>query len=178
MAIPIFLSYPKPHSQIQFTFISKLCDSLKNKGMEHRTLGVNEYDMGSPLKAIRRLMLESDGLIVIAFKRLYIERGTYRYDPDLTNILTERVESLWLTSPYCQIEPAMAYQLRLPILVLREQGVRPEGILEQGIVGTYIPEFSLDEHASNYFESPEWQALFKKWESQVRVVVNSKRSTA
>jgi len=36
------------------------------RGLEPRTLGVTDYDMDAPLKAIRRLMLESNGLITIA----------------------------------------------------------------------------------------------------------------
>jgi len=42
------------------------------RGLEPRTLGVTDYDMDAPLKAIRRLMLESNGLITIAFKRALI----------------------------------------------------------------------------------------------------------
>nr|VFJ88362.1 MAG: hypothetical protein BECKLFY1418A_GA0070994_100411 [Candidatus Kentron sp. LFY] len=42
------------------------------RGLEPRTLGVTDYDMDAPLKAIRRLMLESNGLITIALRRSLI----------------------------------------------------------------------------------------------------------
>jgi hypothetical protein len=47
---------------------------LKNRGFEPRTLGVTDYDMQEPLTAIRRLMLESNGLLTIAFRRGFIKK--------------------------------------------------------------------------------------------------------
>lgn len=64
----------------------------------------------------------------------------------------------------------MAYQLDLPILTLREQGVIQEGLLEKGVVGTYMPEFSLED----YLQSPEWNDLVGQWEGLVRAVVEMK----
>ncbi len=45
--------------------------------------------MDAPLKAIRRLMLESHGLITIAFGRTFVERGltNCRSDLELTPLL-------------------------------------------------------------------------------------------
>ena len=174
MAVTIFLSYPKPHLQSQSGFIDELHIYLKGRGMEPRTLGVNEYDMDAPLKAIRRLMLESNGLITVAFRRLYVENGAARYGADIVGTSPIEFEDIWLTSPYCQIEPAMAYQLGLPILILREKGVYPEGLLEKGAVGTYMPEFSLEQDVPNYLQSPEWNSLVSKWEGKVRAVVDAK----
>jgi hypothetical protein len=68
----------------------------------------------------------------------------------------------------------MAYQIGLPILLLREKGVIDDGILEKGVVGTYMPEFDLDSSLDDYFTSPEWNNLIWKWESQVRTVVDKK----
>ncbi len=70
----------------------------------------------------------------------------------------------------------MAYQLGLPILLLREQGVMSDGLLERGIVSTYLPEFSLDGDTEEYLDSPEWAQIVSKWEGQVRSVVESKGS--
>ncbi len=91
--------------------------------LEPRTLGVTDYDMDAPLKAIRRLMLEFNGLITVAFRRSLIVEAKIRANTDLPEIQESRMTDGWLSSPYCQIEPAMAYQLGLPVLVLREKGV-------------------------------------------------------
>ena len=174
MSIPVFLSYPRPHVYRQTQFIESVQQYLRIRGLEPRTLGVTDYDTDAPLRAIRRLMLESNGVITIAFRRLYIEEGESKYGTDIPNTKQTPIKNIWLTSPWCQIEPAMAYQLGLPVLILREQGVLDEGILEKGIAGTYMPEFSLDDDPSSYLQSLEWGSLIGKWEGYVRSVVDTK----
>jgi hypothetical protein len=176
MRIPVFLSYPKPHWRRQQALIDRLETYLRSRGLEPRTLGVTDYDMDAPLKAIRRLMLESNGLITVAFRRTLIVEGRSRPEPDLPDTKESLIQRTWLTSPYCQIEPAMAYQLGLPTLILRERGVHQEGLLEKGVVGTYMPEFSLEVDSTDYFDSPEWNDLIGKWEGYVRAVVDKKGS--
>ena len=173
MAIPVFLSYPQPHQQKQSAFVQEVAAYLRQRGLEPKTLGVNEYDTDAPLTAIRRLMLESNGLITIAFRRLWVEDATSRKDADVSWANATTLPKTWLTSPYCHIEPAMAFQLGLPILLLRERGVLAEGVLERGVVGMYMPEFSVD-NTSNYLQSDEWNALIAKWEAQVRSVREAK----
>ncbi|MGC4860726.1 hypothetical protein [Micromonospora sp. DT41] len=126
------------------------------------------------MKAIRRLMLESSGLITVALRRTYIETGSGNFRTDLAGLKSYRLDDTWLTSPWSHIEPAMAYQLGLPILILREKDVPEEGLLQKGVVGMYMPEFDLDGSTENYFDSPEWNDLIFKWEAQVRAVVDRK----
>lgn len=176
MRIPVFLSYPKPHLKKQQEFIDRLESYVRGRGLEPRTLGVTDYDMDVPLKAIRRLMIESNGLITIAFRRTKILDATVKPTPDLPHAREATIKDVWLTSPWSQIEPAMAYQLGLPVLILRECGVVAEGLLEKGIVGTYMPEFSLEEPMPDYLTSLEWGDLIGKWEGFVRSVIDKKGS--
>jgi len=134
--------------------------------MVARTLGVTDYDMDAPLTAIRRLMNESHGLITVAFRRTRIERGEVNPSPDLTGIVSSSLSDVWATSPWAQIEPAMAFQLGLPILLLREHGVIEEGLLQRGVVGLYMPEIDLRSSAS-YFSSREWRDVISQWEQRV-----------
>ena len=173
MNISVFLSYPKPHLKSQKDFVNKLREYLEQRGLQPRTLGVTDYDMEAPLTAIRRLMLESNGLITVAFRRNRIEKGSGKPDSDIGEKDYD-LSGKWLTSPYCQIEPAMAFQLGLPVLILREQGVLEEGILEKGVLGMYMPEFSLSGNLNDYFKSDEWIQLIGKWEVNVRKVVENK----
>lgn len=68
----------------------------------------------------------------------------------------------------------MAYQIGLPILILKEKGVLGEGILEKGVTSTYMPEFDLDKSMEEYFNSEEWKQLIGRWEGYVRKVVENK----
>ena len=169
MNIPIFLSYPKPYLKVQEEFIERINKALQDRGLEPRTLGVTDYDMNAPLTAIRRLMLESSGMITIAFRRSLIEKGVEKPQSDI-GYKEHKLSDKWLTSPFCQIEPAMAYQLGLPILIFREDGVIDEGVLEKGVVGIYMPTFDLSCDLDEYFKSIEWSQIIQSWEDCVRRV--------
>lgn len=163
MKTSVFLSYPRPFNREQEAFIDALKTYMHMRGFEPRTLGVTDYDSDVPLRAIRRLMLESYGIVTVAFRRTKIIKGSSRPGHQHEYSLDEK----WLTSPYCQIEPAMAYQIGLPTIILRENCVVPEGLLEKGVTDFYMPVFNLDEPADIYFGSDEWQQLFRRWESRV-----------
>ncbi|WP_299685584.1 hypothetical protein [uncultured Dokdonia sp.] len=66
----------------------------------------------------------------------------------------------------------MAFQIGLPILILRENGVIADGILERGVTGT-LPEFDLTK-SNSYLENNEWLQIIGKWEGFVRKVVQTK----
>lgn len=174
MSISVFLSYPKPCFGRQKLFVEQIQSYLGERGFGPRTLGVTDYDMDAPLTAIRRLMLESNGLITIAFRRTYVEKGTARLRTDIESLREQPIDGSWLTTPWSHIEPAMAYQLGLPVLILREQGVFADGILEHGVVGLYMPEFDLERPLQEYFAAAEWRGIIGKWEGYVRAVVDRK----
>jgi hypothetical protein len=69
-----------------------------------------------------------------------------------------------------QIEPAMVFQIGLPTLILREDGMVSEGILEKGVTALYMPVFNLNTPSASYLLSAEWGQIFKKWEHQVESV--------
>lgn len=174
MQISVFLSYPKPYNTQQERFIKLISQYLEERGFQPRTLGVTDYDMEAPLTAIRRIMIESSGLLTIAFRRALIVEGTGKPDSDKLDVKPYDLSNKWLTSPYCHIEPAMAFQIGLPILIFRESGVIDDGILEKGVTGTYMPEFDLDTDIEKYFQSLEWKQLIGRWEGYVRKVSEAK----
>ena len=54
-----------------------------------------------------------------------------------------------------------------------------DGILEKGILGSYMPEFDLGSLGSlenNYLHSEEWNQIIRKWECQVASVAEAKGS--
>ena len=83
MGSSIFLSYPKPFLKKQEEFIERVTQYLQEREIQPRTLGVTDYDMDAPLTAIRRLMLESNGLVTIAFKRSLIKDGIGKPQSDI-----------------------------------------------------------------------------------------------
>ena len=182
MRSSIFLSYPKPWSAEQEAFIEGVTHYLKSRGFEPRTLGVTDYDMDAPLNGVRRLMLEANGLVTIAFRRLHVASGAIRRRPATRARASEAPPPLedetfddrWLSTPWPHIEAAMAFQLGLPILVFREAGVVADGVLEPGVVGLYLPEVDLTQNLESYLQSPEWTEPLGQWEGRVRRVIEHK----
>jgi len=188
MAISVFLSCPQPINQAQQDFIDKLSQWLKTCDMLPRTLGVTDHSDRTYLEAIRSLMAECNGMLCIAFRQTHIDKGegTVRVGGRKKKLETKPISDVWLTSPWAHIEPAMAYQIGLPILILREAGVVEDGVLAKGILGLYMPEFDLadsysfddDEQAEkeekHYLNSGEWAEISKRWEGHVRTVVDTK----
>ncbi len=170
MNIPVFLSYSRPYTDHQQEFIDRVREFLASRGLESRTLGVTDYDMDEPLTAIRRLMLESNGLLAIAFRRYHIEEGAEKVRGEQGEPKDRLLSDQYFSSAWCQIEPAMAFQLGLPILIFREKGVIADGVLEKGVLGTYLPEFDLTKPIDDYLKAPEWNQIIAEWEGYVRVV--------
>lgn len=165
MEIPIFISCPKSYLNRQETFLNKVEDYLRSCELRPLTLGRTEYSIDTPLEAIRRMMAGSFGLLALAFRRTYIEAGFDRPNSDRGERATDRSDS-WLSSTYCQIEPAMAYQIGLPILIWRETGVAAEGLLDRGAVGLAMPEFDLDNPPN--LSQREWRQPLNDWVDRVR----------
>jgi hypothetical protein len=177
--IPVFLSYATPYNRLQSLFLDRIIMELRNVLLFPRTLGVSDLETEVPIAAIRHMILSSYGLLAVAFRRVLIERAVSRPGTPREMVYTNQ----WLSSPYLQIEPSMAYQQGLPILILVENGVIQDGtlggILELGATPFFIPRFSLDNEASieAFFNSTFWKPIFMDWVGQVRAYYESLTST-
>lgn len=175
MSIFVFLSHPQPSSEAQLRFIDELSAYLEARSFVPRTLGITDYDINAPLTAVRRLLLECNGVVTVALRRMLVDHGRVLRRVAAREDGVVSVTGSWLTSPWAHIEPAMAYQLGLPIIHIREKDVLPDGILERGVLGLCGPEFDLDAHApAEYLRSPEWVAVSGQWEGYVRSVFDRK----
>jgi hypothetical protein len=178
LGISIFLSHPRPANPAQRRFAEALVAYLGERGFLPRTLGVTDYDMNAPLRAIRRILLECNGVLAVAFRRMLVIEGRVlqgqaRHPGSEDGV--ETVGGAWLTSPWAHIEPALAYELGLPLLHVREAGVRAEGLIERGVLGLCGPELDLDvESPDSYLRSHEWVSVAGTWEGYVRTVFDRK----
>ncbi|GGO93079.1 hypothetical protein [Stakelama pacifica] len=154
MEIPVFISCPKAYLQRQEDFLNQVESYLRSCELRPMTLGRSEYSINAPLVAIRQLMAGSFGLLALAFRRTLVSAAVDRPNSDIGEPQKNRDLS-WLSSPYCQIEPAMAYQIGLPVCIWREQGVMAEGLLDRGAVDLAMPEFDLD--APPVLTDKEWK---------------------
>lgn len=184
MGIPVFLSRAEPYRHSQQVFLARLCKHLVQRGLEPHTVGDTDFGLNG-MSAIRGLLLQSNGLLSVAFRRMIVNDGQDRPAPTLPLASNQKVpldQPTWLTTPWCHMETAMAYQIGLPILLLVEKGVRLEGVLEGGVLGQYPPTFDLAPEPTSLdasFESTEkWRQLLGTWEGQVREVLRNRTRPA
>ena len=185
MNIPVFLSCSGPYTKEQEAFKAKVRTHLEDYlGFMPRTLGETDYDPEEPLTACRRLMMECNGLITLAFRRYYVHEGwEYPDSPPQTKLQDKKTDNpikqkpiagKYFTSPWCQIEATMAFSLGLPILVFREKGVIEWGLLAKGIAGLYLPEEFDVNNPEDYLQRQEWKEIISEWGGWVRAVRRSK----
>lgn len=174
--VPIFLSYASPFNDQQAKFLLRVEQELSNNLLLPRTLGVTDQWTEAPLPSIRRIVLSSYGLLSVAFRRAVIYSGAAR--PGTPREV--KYSDQWLTSPYIQVEPSMAYQAGQPIMIIKENGIISDGnlggILEQGVAPLFIPTFSVDTDAAidAFFDSTQWKNTFAAWVGQVRLFYSLK----
>ncbi|MBO6186807.1 MAG: hypothetical protein J6O88_19330 [Chryseobacterium sp.] len=124
----IFISVGGTSNTEQETFVKAVEDRLTSENLLPNTVGRNKFSADAPLKAVKELMDEGSGLIVIALERTYYENGLESRGGNKEKVL----QNIKYTTPWNQIEAGMAYVKGLPILVIIEDGIKIEGLLENG----------------------------------------------
>ena len=123
----IFISHGTPYTAAQERFYARFKEVLAAKGCEAATIGENKHGVRQPVELARDAIAKSEGVAVIAFKRIEIKKGVDK--PDSTE--SSSVDGRVLSTVWNHLEAAMAYSRRLPLLILVERGVHREGMLSK-----------------------------------------------
>lgn len=161
--IDIFLSRPTDISEFQELGLNNLLSFLKKENLNPRTLGTTDYAQESPLNEIIQILELCSGMIVLGYSKIFIEQGV---------IKGERVkEPVKMASEWNQIEAALAYCTRKPLLIICDKGVS-FGFFDKGTANCYVHQVD--------FSDPQWslqrsiQGAILKWKERV-VVCNRKK---
>jgi hypothetical protein len=155
----IFLSVGRASKPEQEDFIRSVEDYLNASGFIPQTVGRTYFSSQQPLKTIAELMHECSGTVILAFERLHIVTAVdKRGSPKETPLADVNLPTVWN-----QIEATMAYMATHPLLVLVENGLRHEGLLEQGY-DWYVKSVSLDRGA---FADREFIGIYTDWKKRV-----------
>lgn len=157
----IFLSVGSTGTKIQQEATDSIFAVLEASGLSPRQMEKNEWSSEQPLKAIRRVIDECHGAVIIAFTRYEFDSGIERAKNDSSIPLGEtRFPTVWN-----QIEAALSYARNLPLLVICEHGLRDDGLLEgkydwKVFWTNFQPEELRSEKFSGFVES--WKRLVEK----------------
>ncbi len=126
--LKVFVSVGGTANEAQENFVRALEDRLRVEGLVPHTVGRNTFSSDAPLKAVTALLDECVGTVVVALERSYFAQGVEkRGGPKQAGLSDVR-----LPTPWNQIEAAMAYSRGHPLLVVVEDGLKSEGLLENG----------------------------------------------
>ena len=155
----VFMSIGRTFTPEQEEFVAAVEQTVRDNQLTGRCLGRTEYSSEQPLKAIERLMTECSGTVIVAFERLYIESGIERRGSNEE----KPIDGMSLPTVWNQIEAAMAYVMKQPLLVIVEDDLRSEGLLETGY-DWYVQWVSLDRMILN---DREFKGIFADWKRRV-----------
>jgi hypothetical protein len=163
--IPIFLSTTTHLNDNQQRFLNRLILEIENALLFPRTLPLSESYPESILTDIRRLVSSSYGMLAVNFRRFKIQTVDVNVGP------LPPSTPVWEGSVYSQVEPSMAFQFGLPLLLVREEDTDANnGIWAGGIapLNLFIVWHSDTQTVDQFFKTPEWRSAFANWCAQVR----------
>ncbi len=163
--LPVFLSTTNNLNAQQQRFLDRLIFEMENALLFPRTLPVTEGYPESILTDIRRLVSSSYGMLAVNFRRFLVETIDVNTGP------VPPPSPVWRGSVYSQIEPSMAFQFGLPLLLVREEDTDTNnGIWAGGItpLNLFIVWRSDTQTVEEFFRTPEWRSAFANWAAQVR----------
>ena len=121
----IFLSYGSPYTPEQQSFISAVKNRLSSRDCETYTVGQDNYSVRQPIQFARDRIVECDGMVVIAFERVRVDKGRDKPGSSEEKLLDDRS----LPTVWNHLEAAMGYAHDLPLLILVASGLHREGML-------------------------------------------------
>lgn len=153
--LPVFLSCGTPYTAQQEEFIAAVEAHLKSHRCLPQTVGRSNYSVRQPAQAIRDLIGECRGAIVIAFERTRIIEAVERPDsPQEITLGSESHPTIWN-----QMEAAMAYSRRLPILTFVQSGLKRQGMLSNRIEWAAVEQ----DLTPALLRTTQFQQTFEEW---------------
>jgi hypothetical protein len=133
---------------------------LISEGFTLRRLGKTDYSKKPPLKAVIDLVNECCGAIVLGYPQMEFTHESRRSAEVQT-----RLDYVFPT-PWNQIEGALAYSMRTPIMVIGHPGIGG-GVFDHGITGEAV--IHLDLKDPEWFRRPEFAQPYREWLAEVRI---------
>lgn len=159
MKSKVYISVGSAATAVQAEAVDTIFRVLETTGLSPRQMEKNEWSFEQPLRAIRRVIGECDGAVVIAFSRYHFPSGTERQKNETEEPLVDvRFPTVWN-----QIEAAMAYTRELPLLVIAEHGLRDDGLLE----GRYDWKVFWTDFTPEELRSDAFRGYLESWKHAV-----------
>lgn len=156
----VFVSKPNTLLPAQEQFWDDLKIFLWERDLNPRSLGETDYSNITPIGAVRSIMIECQGAIILGMKQIrvidaIIKEGTAR---------ETRSSRMILPTAWNHIEAGMAFALDLPILIIREEGVC-DGVFGVGSSDRFI--HTVPPASEGWLHTMEFLQPFNGWQTEV-----------
>ncbi len=170
-ALPIFVSVGATATAGQEEFVRAVEERLRSEGLVPYTVGRNMFTSDAPLKAVIELLDKASGVVVIALERSFFPSGVEKRGGSREI----KLENVKLPTPWNHIEAAMAYARGQPLLVIVEDGLKNEGLLDNG----YDWYVQWIEPTRSALSTVEFNGVLASWKNKVetRAKTNSTASS-
>jgi hypothetical protein len=169
----VFISVGSNGSQHQRDATETIFSVIAATGLSPRQMEKNEWSSEQPLRAIRRVINECHGAVIVAFTRYEFLSGVERGKNDATISLGPT----YFPTIWNQIEAALAYGRDIPLLIICETGLKEDGLLE----GKYDWKVFWTDFQPGDLNSERFSGFVQSWkqlvEEHVATTGNAAQST-
>jgi len=159
MSISVFISKGSTTTKEQREFVDAILNSLDNADINSRIMNENEWSHEQPLRGIKKIIQECDGAVIIAFTRTsFLEGLEYTKNNEKIKLTNIKLSTTWN-----HIEAALAYSNELPLLVIAENGLKEEGLIEDG----YDWRVYWSDIDAQSINSDKFKGFLKSWKKSI-----------
>ena len=163
MKIPVFVSSPTQLNTEQNRARNVVIRILEDLQLEPRALGRTDYPKDFPLKEVYSIAKHCHGGVILGFEQLQATVGTWKRGTKEKKRLS-RGNPVSFPSPWNQLEGAILFGLRLPLLIFREADVYG-GIFDVGTTEVFV--HPMPPGRPNATKKRELKEIFLKWHAEV-----------
>lgn len=131
---------------------------LAAEGFSGRRLGSTDYSLDAPLQAIIRIIDDCRGMIVLGYPQIEIYQHVRRSDS------IQQDPSFRFATPWNQIEAALGYGAKIPVLVIAHPGIGG-GIFDHGVTGQYV--LSIDLSVKDWHLREDFKQVYSEWKKKI-----------
>jgi hypothetical protein len=155
----VFVSRPSTVTPEQQRFCLALEEMLRDRGCEPRTLGRTDYPNKAPVTAVRELMSECEGAIVLGLRQLEVIEGITK--PGTAEEV--QIRGAFYPTPWNQLEGGVAFAMGMPLMIVKEEGVEG-GIFDAGKSDRFVHQAEM---SRDWLRSPRFVQPFNEWLDEI-----------
>jgi hypothetical protein len=139
------------------------------KDLVLRRLGKSDYSRKAPLQAVINIIDQCYGAIVLGYPQVEFHSEVRR------GSLVEGKSGYAFPTPWNQIEGALAYRCKAPVLVVAHTGISG-GVFDHGITGETVIHIELNQ--LDWYKKPQFMQPFDEWRTETEEWLQKKAGVA